>query len=650
MDTYVFVLDEHDFKALTRQIKAKVFDTKSSVVVLWNHSMEPFFKGRDIRYLLLSDYSKKIDFKQLRKNTLELIKHFPHKKILDGKSLVELLEYEGYSLWWFVRQGFYEYCLDILKNVQVIKLLLNEKNIKKILLLNNDKEFISIVKESTDGLKVRIKVNSRHQRFNILDYPKKIKINISEYVPRLIRVAQGFFKVMKINKKNGKKNILLMMHSADLTNLTDGIIGNTNFYTVLRAMNKNKDYNIIPIDNATTKDAAWKGTKKNTKFSLPYDFFIFKSFFDFEIKKNLKRFRFRLRSLWGKLDKSDELQKVLIYEKINLYNIVKPSIKSYFFKGFSSFLGAIRNIEISKKLIRDCIIDATACIDENASSRFLVFASDMCNIPSIGLQHGAIYTHHISYNYSKKDLYCYKNKLNCILPDKTAVFGKKFKNLLIENGNYKPSQIVVTGQPRTDILFENKDKYSKKALCNKFGIDYKKKLVVYASQRLKDPSELKKSISEIVKSLKEINNAELIIKLHPAEENSFYNKLLSNLKYKAIITKNADIYELLFCSDLLISISSTVILEALIIGKPAIQLNLITNYDIFEDCGDKLFKKVVKESYLTQTIKDFFNVAVSGKIVEERKNFILDFYNGIDGKATDRFIQALDNLLKNYKR
>ena len=646
--TYIFVVKKNDINTVNYLIENNPLNLKKKIFVLWNNSMETYFREHGLKYLLISDYTKDINLDSLKKKLLKFVENFPHEKILNEKSLVELLEYNGYSMWWFVRQGFYEQLVGVMKEIYVVRSLVNKNNIKRILLLNNDEEFISIVQESTKGIRLRIVINNEGKNLEKTNHLIKIKKLFFGSLPRIIRIFQGFTRSFQIKMQHGKKNVLLF--TQDWTNLSESIRGDHNSYTILRELLRKNEHNVLPLDVVIDKNAQWKSIREKKWPFVPYDYFIFRSYFDVEITKNIGFLRQRLRKAWNRLDEDNKLKKTLTYNGIDLSFILKPKIKSYFFNRFDSFLSAARNMEVSKKLIENYNIDITICIDENGNSRFLVFASHMCNIPSVGLQHGVIAPIKITYDYNKKDLHCYKNKLNCILAEKTAVFGKKFKDLLIKNGNYRQDQIAITGQPRTDIFYENKNKYSKKSLCRKFGVDHKKKLVVFASQPFEDSSEPRTALIEIVKSLRNIKNVELVVKLHVDDDSSFYNEILSHLKYKAIVTKDTDLYSLLFCSDLVVSISSTVILEASVMGKPVIQLNLIENYDFFGDMKNKAFIKITNKKDLPTAIKrSLFDESFSKKIKIKREKSILEYYHRIDGKATERFLNVVDELLENKK-
>ena len=302
-DTYIFVKNVSDIETIKKLIDGNKINLSSSLFVLWNNSMEPYFL--DIGdCILLEEHSEKYDLYVNRKKTMEFIKTFPHKKILNGKSFVELLEYNGYSLWWFVRQGFFGHCMRVIKEILAINSLIKNKKISKILVLGEDREFVAIVKEAVKSLKIKVEIIKKDSKLNKKGYLKNKKELVFNYFPRFIRVFQGFFRSLRTKNNPEAKNIILVTQSHVWTNLAENIMGDPNSYTILREMIKTKKYNVLPVDTAFNKDAAWRGIKEKKKPFLPFDYFIFKSFFDPSIRKNLKFLKIKLNKLLISLDKS----------------------------------------------------------------------------------------------------------------------------------------------------------------------------------------------------------------------------------------------------------------------------------------------------------------------------------------------------------
>lgn len=622
--------------------------SQDSIAVLWEAEWAQFFIQKKIRHILLDEYARRINYQELRKKIADLISFFPHNKVLDGKPLAELLEYSGFSLWWFIRQGFYTHCFNALKEIEAMMLLLKNKDIARVVVLNQEEDFIAAIKEAAKRSNAEITYAKKLQ-------PKMApffenKMDLLGNLPRIMRIIHGFFRNLNIRHNLGKFNILLFTRSHVWSTLSNNTKGDVNSFTIMNELSKSPQYNIIQLDVALTKDSMSKGVAGKKKSFVPYDYFIFMSYFDSKIKENIRCQRPRLRSLWRNLDKNNSFKKALICDNIPLYPILRKQLKSYFFNDFDSFIGAIRNIEIGKKIMDDYKVSALIAVDENGSSRFLVFAAKSGRIPSIGLQHGVISpgTESIAYSYSINDLYGYKNRLNCQLADKTAVWGSYFKKLLVEKGNYMNDSVIITGQPRLDIAYRNKQIYSKKAFYRKFGIESSKNLVVYASQPRK--GEFKAAFSAVVKALKQLENAALVVKLHPKEEPSIYNQVLKEMQYRAIVSKDIDLYEAIACSEVVIAIHSTAILEALALERPVIQLNLMEKYDVFGKTAKKAIIFADSEKRLLEAIRMALHDKPHLKEFSKKtKKFIPEYFYKIDGKSTERFINVLEEILKSSK-
>lgn len=646
---YVLVRNSDELHILKILANKGRLTQKNPIAVIWDGSLATHLKTIGISYLEIRNYAKDVDYNALRNNLIEMLKNFPHKKILDNKTFVELLDYNGYSLWWFIRQGFYSQCLRVMKEIHSIKLLIKKEKIKELTILNNDYEFTNIIKEAIKGMEIKLNFPDKSYLQKNNHYLKNKKEPLLDNFPRIIRIIQGFFRSFQIRNNGKRKNILIFTKSHVWSGLGGNLRGDPYFYPIMRHFLKSQKYNPIPLDIALTREGAWTAIREKKKPYIPYDYFIFKSFFNGNIKKDIKSLKARLKNLWKRLDKNKELEKIIMCDGVSIYQVLKHNLRSYFFDDFNSLMSAARNIEIGKKILEGYGIHATLCIDENDAAMFLVFASNMNKIPSLGLQHGVITPlGSIAYNHSEEDLHKYKGNLSCHLADRTAVYGNYFKKLLIKWGNYPADMIVVTGQPRMDIVFENKKTYSKGILYKRLGINRNDKLIIYATEFMGDESKI--ALSALIRALKQLKNVKLLVKLHPADDKVMYVSLLKELKYDAIISRDIDLYELIICSDLLISIQSTVILESLALGTPVIQLNLLEKYNVFGEEANKVIKRVTNEKDLHDTIKKILHdKPFFGNIKKKMKKFVSEYYYKIDDKSSERVVKELNKLLKTKK-
>ena len=141
---YYFVKSNYDFELL-KDLALNDGLAENPTVVIWDVSWSIFFIKNKIDYIAFDDYIKRINYPPLRRKIINLISTFPHNKLIGKKSLTELLEYDGFSLWWFIRQGFFTHCINALKEVEVIRLLLKDKRIASLIILDQDDDFMAII-------------------------------------------------------------------------------------------------------------------------------------------------------------------------------------------------------------------------------------------------------------------------------------------------------------------------------------------------------------------------------------------------------------------------------------------------------------------------------------------------------------------------
>jgi hypothetical protein len=164
--------------------------------------------------------------------------------------------------------------------------------------------------------------------------------------------------------------------------------------------------------------------------------------------------------------------------------------------------------------------------------------------------------------------------------DEIIVWGERPKNQVLPvcGSNHK---IFAFGNPRYDMIIELLNNKRGKGFYNKLNIDQRKKNVVFFSETFGIDEGLPPekfiepifALEKLYKSLKPKIN--LIIQLHPNETIKYYEKYMSELLTKVkIIKSEIPHFELLQHTDIMMSLSSTTLLESMIFGSPTLQLTL----------------------------------------------------------------------------
>ena len=76
-------------------IDSKHLNQAQFKLICWDRNVSDFLDKNNLKNNHISKYIEKVDFDLINFNLMQLIKSFPHKKVINIKSLVELLENTG---------------------------------------------------------------------------------------------------------------------------------------------------------------------------------------------------------------------------------------------------------------------------------------------------------------------------------------------------------------------------------------------------------------------------------------------------------------------------------------------------------------------------------------------------------------------------
>ena len=230
--------------------------------------------------------------------------------------------------------------------------------------------------------------------------------------------------------------------------------------------------------------------------------------------------------------------------------------------------------------------DIIAGISLNLSGETeMIFSKIKKNTPMILLQHG--FSNYYDFNSYSDILDDYD-----LLEDKIAVWGNPVRDYLIKKHNCKVENILVSGSPRHENFNPNK----KRNFLKKNIVITPRPLIKHVEgTKLKLQLRYEDMIKRLILYLKNVNNVNIIFKLHPQQNihNNIIKSIIKKIDSKIIVLQDESIKEILDNAYLLINISadnldaSTVVFESMLFNVPVINLKLQKNdweYD-FEKNG-----------------------------------------------------------------
>ncbi len=227
--------------------------------------------------------------------------------------------------------------------------------------------------------------------------------------------------------------------------------------------------------------------------------------------------------------------------------------------------------------------------------------------------------------------------------DKVAVWGNSSKEILMKEGTTE-ERIVITGAPQFDNLKSINYNLTDE-IINEIYLDKSKKYVLLTSQNLPN---MKETVRHLCRALKSIPNVQLVIKTHPAEYSTKkYKNIMKEFGIKGVVTKKY-LYPLMKECSVMITISSTTGLEALIMGKPLITINLSGKPDVMPYAESGAAIGIYKPENIMPALKSILeDQAVRKKLAKKAKMFIYEQCYKLDGKASERIVNLIKEMTKN---
>ena len=280
--------------------------------------------------------------------------------------------------------------------------------------------------------------------------------------------------------------------------------------------------------------------------------------------------------------------------------------------------------------------------------RAIVLESRRRRIPSAGLQHGFIYRHWLNYLHEPDEMS--RDPLSPLdagfpHPTLTTLFDGYAASHLIEHGHYPASSLEVTGSPRLDAIAAEAAELTVEAIASAraaAGAANKHLVVVTTKQR-----EAERVLTPLLDAAAAMPDVHVAIKAHPAETPDVYAAATSGRANVSVLDASAPLAPLLLACRALVTVNSTVAVDAAVLGVPALVIGLPNNLSPFVragvlagtegDTADDARRALERILY----DEEFRRVLDAG-----RRTFLARFNIAADGRASERSAQAILRLAR----
>ncbi|HET7473000.1 MAG TPA: hypothetical protein VFJ71_07735, partial [Candidatus Limnocylindrales bacterium] len=224
------------------------------------------------------------------------------------------------------------------------------------------------------------------------------------------------------------------------------------------------------------------------------------------------------------------------------------------------------SIERIERFLRRLRPRAILLADEYHRQDWMV-AAGRAGIPVAAVQHGMIYAHHNGYIHDDRPP-------TLRLPDRTYVFGRWERDLLVERSVYRPEEVVVGGSPRIDMVGRHVGDSAQ--VRRELGVREDERLVVVSGtwgsiyRHVHYPIALAGIVD------RELPDVHIVVKLHPGEpDDGPYRAIVESAAAArgipappVTVVRDVDLYRVLAAADAHLGIHSTVLTEAVVTRTP----------------------------------------------------------------------------------
>ncbi len=212
--------------------------------------------------------------------------------------------------------------------------------------------------------------------------------------------------------------------------------------------------------------------------------------------------------------------------------------------------------------------------------RALMLEARRRGVTSIGLQHGFIYRHWLNYLHEPDEMQPLGADAGFPAPDRTLLFNGYAEEHLRTAGAFPADRLAVTGSPGLDSLMTRIASFTaadREAAREALGARARQPLVVLTTKF----SEMRATLPALVEAVRRRPDIQLAIKAHPAENRDVYASSIGDLANITIVAPDADLAEVLSAADAIVTRNSTVAIDALVLGLPALVIGQPSNLDPF---------------------------------------------------------------------
>lgn len=345
-----------------------------------------------------------------------------------------------------------------------------------------------------------------------------------------------------------------------------------------------------------------------------------------------------LRQAWNRLCSDPDAQAQFEYDGHSLWPVMKGELRKHFVRFFPQtvvWIEALKQI-FETKQPRGLI----TVPDRHFHNRVAISLARRYEVPSLTIQAALISNHPVYW-----ELYA----------DKVATIDQYSRKIYVEHAGIESNRVVVTGLPRWDRMVEElrwvDREIARIRVREALVLEAEDRLIVLATQPLL-PTQTDQMVRAVTEAVATLPDHRLIIKIHPRESIERYLNLLDTFPDTGSdiqVVAETDLPTLLAASELLITGFSNVALEAALLDKPVLIVNLTDQPDPLPFVENGIALGAYSESEVEQKLKALLTDESTREALRARRARYFDQNPQLlDGRATERVVALIKEMASNH--
>lgn len=578
-------------------------------------------------------------------------KEWGRRPLLDGRSFRELLAWKGTSLWWFA-ELYLHHCTDSPRYVRTIETL------HRVLDAERPDEVEAASLPAADRALVARVCRARGILFQGAGrapaWPRRLRVwrtslesRLNTLKTRATALKAALAGPAPVPSANGRDTVLFLSHAAFWRERrdpqTEQAAAYEHYFDRL-IPEVGRDPSLRPLVVAVGPRAAFRrrGALERVRDwarlpgAVEGPYVHVNRYTSGAVVREVVGGTRQVRQAWRALRRSPALLEAFSHRGVSFADLAEPDLAGTL---LLQLPWAIRCYEEMTEVLA-AVRPRVVCLYAESSGwgRAALAACRAKGVPTVAVQHGIVYPKYYSYRHDPDEAACPR-------PDRTAVFGEAAGRLLRELGHYPPQTLVTTGSPKFDDLVRGARARDRSALRQRLGVGEGERLVVVASRFLairRTHQAIGPAFPAFVRAVESLPGVHAVVKPHPAEPPGAYDAVLRREQSRrvTVLPPSADLVEMLHAADALVTVESLSAVEALVLGRPVLVLNMPTHLRELVDQGVAL--GVAAGADPAAALRSLlFDADAAARLQTARTRYLSDFAMGVDGRATERIAALL---------